>query len=246
MGFESEARPSDSPYVEMVTQGYTVGTGVTTRPAETNWHMVLVKHQGGVALKVVGPLTASGVVPFGEGVELLWIKFKLGTFMPHMPAVSIRDVETTLPRVSCRSFWLKGSAREFPTLENVDAFVERLVRDEVLVFDPLIGAVLEGRSHGLAPRTVRHRFLQATGMTQNQIYQFERAQQAAALLRQGVPILDVVEDAGYFDQPQLTRSVKRWIGYTPAQIIQMSRPACHFVQDSPLEIADNERVAGQI
>lgn len=246
MGFESEARPSDSPYIEKVTRGYTVGTGVTTRPAETNWHMVLVKHQGGVELKIVGPLTASGTAPFTEGVKLLWIKFKLGAFMPHLPTVSIRDVETTLPGANRRSFWLKGSAWEFPTFENADTFVERLVQNEVLAFDPVVGAALEGQPHGLALRTVRHRFLQATGMTQNQIYQFERAQRSAALLRQGVPILDVVEDAGYFDQPHLTRSMKRWIGYTPAQIIQMSQSACHFVQDSSLEIVDNEGVVGQI
>jgi methylphosphotriester-DNA--protein-cysteine methyltransferase len=68
-----------------------------------------------------------------------------------------------------------------------------------------------------ASRTVRHRFLQATGLTQNHIRQFRRAQQAAALLEQGVSILDVVDTLGYFDQPHLTKALKRFTGKTPAQ-----------------------------
>jgi AraC-like DNA-binding protein len=39
-----------------------------------------------------------------------------------------------------------------------------------------------------------------------------------ALLRQGVAIFDTAEQAGYADQPHLTRSLKRLIGLTPAQL----------------------------
>jgi hypothetical protein len=40
----------------------------------------------------------------------------------------------------------------------------------------------------------------------------------AALLRHGVSILDTTYELGYLDQPHLTRSLKPWIGHTPAQI----------------------------
>jgi AraC-like DNA-binding protein len=76
----------------------------------------------------------------------------------------------------------------------------------------------------MSPRTVRHRFLRATGLSQNQIHQVGRAQQADLLLRQGVSILDTLEEAGYSDQPHLTRSLKHWIGYTPAQLMRLSAP----------------------
>ena len=65
-------------------------------------------------------------------------------------------------------------------------------------------------------------FLRVTGLTQGHIYQVERANRAAAMLRQGTPIPDTAYLAGYFDQPHLTRSLKQWIGYTPAQVIRMS------------------------
>ena len=144
--------------------------------------------------------------------------------MPHLPARDCLDLETILPGAASHSFWLKGSAWQFPDYDNAETFVDRLVRDDVLVRDPVVNAVLQGQPQEMSARTVRHRFLRATGFTQSHIRQIERAQRAAALLQQGVSILDTVFEAGYFDQPHLTRSLKQWIGHTPAQIIRMSKP----------------------
>jgi methylphosphotriester-DNA--protein-cysteine methyltransferase len=55
------------------------------------------------------------------------------------------------------------------------------------------------------------------------VRQIERARYATTLLQQGVPILDVVYEAGYFDQPHLTRALKYFIGQTPAQILDRSK-----------------------
>ena len=50
----------------------------------------------------------------------------------------------------------------------------------------------------------------------------------------GVPIqtdyaCKIVDRAGYYDQPHLTRSLKRWIGHTPAQIIAQDQPPLSFL-----------------
>lgn len=218
MSILHEERPSDSPYIETVTRGRTVSDGCPIRPAEIHWHMVFSRHEGRVFPIFVGPLTTAGVVTYSEGAEILWIKFSLGTFMPHLPTRNYLDTETILPGAASRSFWLKGSAWQFPDYEDVEIFVDRLVREEVLVRDPAVQAVLQDRLPEMPSRTLRHRFLRATGLTQGHIRQMQRAQRAAALLQQGVPILDTVFQAGYFDQPHLTRSLKHFIGYTPGQI----------------------------
>jgi AraC-like DNA-binding protein len=106
----------------------------------------------------------------------------------------------------------------------VETFIGRLVREGALAIDPVVQAALKDRPQELSPRTLRHRFLRAAGLSQNHIHQIERAQRAAALLRDGVSILDAVYELGYFDQPHLTRSLKRWVGHTPAQIIRMREP----------------------
>jgi hypothetical protein len=183
--------------------------------------MVFAKHQGRVHPVFVGPLTTAGEVSWSEGAEVLWIKFSLGAFMPHLPARDFLDLETLLPSAASNSFWLKGSAWQFPDFDNVETFIARLVREEVLVLDPVVKAVLQGSSPAVATRTVRHRFLRATGLTQLHIYQAERARRAEKLLQQGVSILDTVYELGYYDQPHLTRAMNKFIGHTPGQIVPM-------------------------
>lgn len=224
MSMISEARLSDSPYIESVTRGWTLSEGTSIRPAEIHWHMVFVKQTGGTLALAVGPLTTSGIASWGEGGEILWIKFKLGVFMPHLPMKDRINAEQTLPDASIDRFWLKGAARQIPDFENVETFIERLVHEDDLVHDPLVSAALQDAPVEVSPRTLRHRFLQATGQTQKHIRQYERAIKAAALLRHGISIPDTVFEAGYFDQPHLTRSLKHFLGYTPAQILRQSQP----------------------
>ncbi|MBK8027471.1 MAG: AraC family transcriptional regulator [Chloroflexi bacterium] len=220
------ARPSDSPFVESVTHGWTLAAGTPTRPAECSWHMVFVKVHGEQRAIITGPQSTSGIARYGEGAEIVWLKFGLGTFMPHLPTRDLLDSETLLPEGAGRSFWLKGSTWEFPSADNVETFVSQLVREEILVRDPLVDEVLKGHTLDVASRTIRHRFLRATGLSQNHIRQFERAREAAALLERGVSVLDTVYEAGYFDQPHLTRSMKRFLGYTPAEhVAETSRSA---------------------
>ena len=68
----------------------------------------------------------------------------------------------------------------------MDTFISRLVREGLLVIDPLVGTVLQGHSQALSIRSVQYRFLHATGLTNKTVRQITRAQQAYALLEQGV------------------------------------------------------------
>lgn len=223
MGFIVQERASDSPYIKTITHGFTVGDGSTIRPAECHWHMVFVKYQAEQMPIFVAPLTTSGQVSYTEGAEILWIKFKLGTFMPHLLAKKFLDSEVVLPEARSDAFCLKGSAWQFPSFENADTFVNKLVREDILAHDSLVHKVLQGHKTNVSPRTIRHRFLQVTGLSHNHIYQIERAQRAADLLRNGLSILDTVHEAGYFDQPHLTRALKQWVGYTPAQLTNLNK-----------------------
>jgi methylphosphotriester-DNA--protein-cysteine methyltransferase len=96
------------------------------------------------------------------------------------------------------------------------------VREGLLVHDRVVEQALRGRPTALSPRSVRRRILRATGLTPGTIRQIETARQATALLQSGVSILDTVNETAYFDQPHLTRALKRFIGRTPAQILRMN------------------------
>jgi len=218
MSFIVEERPSDSPYIETITWGRTAGRGSEIRPAESHWHMVFTRLNGKRYTFLVGPWTTSGAVAFTEGAEILWIKFKLGAFMPHLPVRDLLNMEQVLPEATSHAFWLKGSAWQFPDHDNAETFINRLVQQEVLVRDPAVEDALGDRLPEMPARTLREHFLRAAGMSHAHIRQIERAQQATALLERGHPILDTVFELGFFDQPHLTRSLKQFTGYTPAQI----------------------------
>jgi AraC-like DNA-binding protein len=139
--------------------------------------------------------------------------------MPLLPAGRLRDRnDVTLPEASGRSFWLDGSAWEYPSFDNAETFVQQLVRQGLIARDPYVEDVLRGGPRRRSHRTEQRRVLRATGMTPATIRQIERARRATTLLRAGAPIARVAQDAGYFDQAHLTRSVRRFIGQTPAEI----------------------------
>ena len=111
--------------------------------------------------------------------------------------------------------------------ENVGTFVDRLGRAGILVHEPIADAFHRGRSHSSSLRTAQYRFLRATGLSRRTVRQIERARYAAALLKDGVSILDTVYEAGYSDQSHLTRSLKHYIGRTPAEIPSSPIVALH-------------------
>ena len=235
MIFTFEERPSDSPFVERIWRAHSERAGSFISVAASHWEMVVTRQNGETILTVRGPETKATPLHCSADGEWLGIRFKLGTVMPHLPASNLVDGAVNLPDAGSRSFWLHGSAWQFPDYENADTFVDRLVRDGLLVREPVVQAALHDQLKDLSLRTAQRHFLRTTGLTHRAVRQIERARYATTLLQQGLSILDVVYEAGYFDQPHLTRSLKQFIGYTPAQIIRMSQPDCHSIQDaSPL------------
>jgi len=221
MIFTIEDRLSDSPFVERIWRAQTERTGSLISIAMSGWEMVVSRYHDKTYMTVRGPETRATRLPVTVvGTEFFGIRFKVGTVMPDLPASSLVDEDVNLPDASSKSFWLNGSAWQFPTYENADTFLDHLVRKGLLTRNPLIETALQGQLKDLSVRTARRHFLRTTGLSQSAIRQIERARHAAVLLREGMSILDVVYEAGYYDQPQLTRSLKYYIGQTPTQIMQ--------------------------
>jgi hypothetical protein len=214
-----EERPSDSPFVERIWSTQSERAGSFTSISTVLWSMVISKCRGRIAISLHGPETGATCKDFPDEAEWFGIAFKLGTFVPDILPGSLIDGHIVLPDMSGRSFWLGHSAWQFPNYENADTFVDRLVRAGILVHEPIMNAVHQGQSQSLSLRTVQYRFLRSTGLSQRTIRQIERARYATALLKQGVSIFDTVHEAGYSDQPHLTRSLKHFIGHTPTEIL---------------------------
>ena len=220
-----EARSSDSPLVELVWRCHSEGAAPFRSIAATNCELVVTRLHGRVSMTVRGPETKAlplGDCP-GDG-EWLGVVLKLGAFLPDLPTSRLVDSGVNLPVMSGTSFWLSGSTWQFPSYDNADTFIDQLGRSGLLAREPIIEDALRG---GLADRSlsaVQRRFLRATGLTRSMVQQIERARYATHLLQQGASIPDTILAAGYFDQPHLTRSLKRFMGQTPAQIRENNQP----------------------
>ena len=218
-------RPSDSPFVERVWRAHSEGAHPFLSIAASRCELVVSRLEGKISVTMRGPETrATSMGDCPGGGEWFGILLKPGAFLPLLPPERMVDGDVDLPVVSRSSFWLADCAWQLPDYDNADTFVDWLVRKGLLVCDPVVDAALQGPLKNQDPRTIQRHFLRATGLTHSVARQIERARYATCLLQEGVSILDTVEQAGYFDQPHLTRSLKHFIGQTPAQILQKSRP----------------------
>ncbi len=225
MDLACEERPSESPFVERIWHSRSEKADPFISMADNHFALVVAKYHDKNILTVRGPETRATPATGLAEAEIFGIQFKVGVFMPHLPPqVVMNRQDLSLPGAAGNAFWLHGSAWQFPNFENADSFVGRLVREGLLVFDPVVEAVLQGQTVATSVRTVQRRFLQATGLTYNAVFQIQRARFAVTLLKEGTSILDTVDEAGYYDQPHLTRSLQALIGLTPSRIKELDRP----------------------
>ena len=224
MNFIFDSRPSDSSLVEAIWRTQSVGGGSFISTAASHWEMVVTKQKGKITLSIRGPETKASSASIPKNAEFLGIIFKHGAFMPHLPKSNIVDEAIHLPETAGRSFWLHGSAWQFPDFENADTFVNKLVGENLLMQDQVVEDVLRGQTKDLSLRSLQRRFLHVTGLTYKAIQQIERARHALTLLQSDVPIPETAYQAGYFDQAHLTNSLRRFVGQTPAQISRPNLP----------------------
>jgi len=216
-----EERASDHPFVEKVWRCHSERADRFVSVAANNFEMVVTKLGSKEFLTLRGPETTATTLDCPAAGEWVAIRFKLGTYMPRFLPGSLRDhKDVTLPPATSRSFWLNGSAVQYPSFDNAETFVGGLAKSGVLSRDPMVEDTLLGRLGEPSLRSAQRHFLKSTGLTYSTFRQIERARYATILLREGVSILDVVSRLGYFDQAHLTRSLRRFIGETPTKIIQ--------------------------
>jgi AraC-like DNA-binding protein len=240
-----EERPSDSPFIERVWRSWSGRAGPFLSIASTHCEMVVTRCRGEVFLTLRGPETKATVAQCPADGEWIGVRFTLGTFVPHLLPGNLSDRrDVTLPGATAHSFWLRGSAWEYPAFSNAETFVTRLARHGLIIRNPIVDRILNRQQHPLSLRTAQRRFLQATGLTHRSVRQIERARHATSLLTQGVPILDTVHEAGYFDQAHLTRSLKHFVGQTPGEIVQATEQLS-FLYKTALRRSHYDAALGQ-
>lgn len=221
MLIEFDHRESNSPFVERIWRSRSRLGGRFLSMADSNIELVFTRLPHLVAATLRGPVSTASYVDCPPDGEWLAIRFRVGTYVPGFPTAALADHRNAqLPILPDGRFWLCGQAWKIPHFDSAEDFVKRLALAGVIARSDAASAILEGDPVRASQRSLQRHFHQAIGLTLGGHRQIQRARSAAALLMAGAPLLDATFDAGYFDQPHLTRSLKRLIGMTPARLVR--------------------------
>ncbi len=228
MLIEFDDRTSTSPLVERIWRSHSRLGGSFLAMADSRIELVFTRLPGIRAATLRGPSSRGSLVECPPNGEWLAIRFRLGLFLPALPAAAIADRAFDLPLMGEGGFGLLGERFEIPTFDNAEGLVERLVARGLIALSGVADPVAADDLDWMRTRRAQRHFRRATGFTFGGHRQVEQARHAATMLAGGASILDTVFEAGYFDQPHLTRSVGRLVGMTPAKIAR-ERPQLSFL-----------------
>ena len=175
---------------------------------------------GTTTVHLRGVETRATTLSSPTGAEYFGAEFRIGAYLPEFPPALLANLQdAVLPTASDGRILLGGRAWEMPTPQNLDVFLDRLERADLLVFEPHVEGLLYGEAAG-SERTAQSRFVRAVGLSRRKLRLIGRAHDAVRRLLAGVAIGDVVSDVGFYDQSHLTRTLRQLIGHTPADLMR--------------------------
>lgn len=213
-----DGRPSDSPYIEQVWRSRCDQGGRFISIAEGRLELVVSRLPGVVSASFRGPETRATDLTCPRG-EWFAVRFRPGVYLPAHPTSELMNLhDLFLPTESDGSFVIGEHRCRELGFETAEDFVHRLARAGFLLRDDTVAAIVDGGGGLPTQRSAQRHFRRATGLTPGEFGRIERARYAANMLRSGAPILDTVHETGYFDQAHMTRSLRAFIGLTPAAV----------------------------
>lgn len=102
---------------------------------------------------------------------------------------------------------------------DLEEIADQLVPLEDLTSQPA-GRAAAG--YGTSERSFRRRMLSTFGYGYATLVRLERSRRAQALLRRGAPLVAAAAEAGFADQPHLSREFRGLVGVSPGQFAASS------------------------
>lgn len=203
-------RSADSNLIERAWTSRSGDTSRMTSVARAHWDFVFWEGPDGRHAGIQGPESMASEAPVPPQTEFVGVRLALGVLIPKLPPSQLVDRFVALP-VDGRWLHLGGERFAIPSYAQAEDFVALLVAKGLLV-------VAEQPGERATERTRQRHHLNAIGLSRRTVQQITRAQDAAVRLQSGEPPAAVAQDAGYFDQPHLARSLRRFIGPSATEL----------------------------
>jgi len=195
---------------------------------------------GDETLTVAGPDTAGNVVGLSDGTLTVGIRFRTGRAPGFL---GVRADELTDRSVDLDDLWGRDAAviaeqlASAPTVEAKEAILEKAVLSrmetarqphpdvatavEVIATAPADARVGDlSRELNVSERQLRRRFDEAVGYGPKTLGRVFRFRHFLSMVEDGrMPIAQAAAEAGYADQPHLTRECNDLAGLPPAELL---------------------------
>ncbi len=213
-----QERPSNSEFVASVWTS--IASAATTRPvlADPCISITLVSGNEGMHVVLRGPETKPRNEPLVPDYTCTAIRLRPGVLLRGFPAEKFINSALVLSVDAQGWFWFEGNRLQFPTFDNAERLIDQLDNLGYLRREILNGSkeakILSARSYfRLVKRT--------TGLSPYQLNQLQRIHQALRLLKRGMPPTTVATELNFVDQSHLTHAAKKFLGYTPKQLLSV-------------------------
>jgi len=211
-------RHSPNPYIDRVWHTKNTSDGVYLATPDGSWDLIVgIGTDGSRTMMLTGQATEPAYVPYTAGTSAVVISFAAGAYLPHIKGGALLNSTESLP-VSGDNFRLAGHNFKLPTYQSAESLVEKMVQAGVLKNNSIVEASLSGKPKAASRRAVQRHFKDTTGVAQKTLQQIHQAQHAVQLLQQGKNPTQAAMDAGYTDQPHLTKSLKRIMHKKPSNV----------------------------
>ena len=205
-----EQKSSKLPFIQCVWRASVIEADEYGDPAKDTWGLAFTKRADGtLSAELLGQSFHYKILDSTVG-DLYWgIEFYSYVTMKGVdkPAMAGKLIHLN---VQDGYFFIGDDHYAIPDYEGLEDFCEQLAAQSVISHAT--------RHLRMSLRSEQRQHRQTVGLTRKQVEQIKRAEYAAKLLKRGVSLVDVAEEAGYADQAHMTRSLKSILGKTPAQL----------------------------
>jgi hypothetical protein len=146
------------------------------------------------------------------------VSFAAGTYLPWLKGASFTDNFVMLPMVDDTHFQLAGHTFPWPTFSNIEELIGQMTKLGVLASNSIVDGILKDAPKATSKRSVERHFKATTGLTPKKLADIRRAQQAVRILKAGESPSIAAIEAGYYDQPHMSRSLKRLMDSLPSDV----------------------------
>jgi hypothetical protein len=219
MSQKHERRTSDSPYIDKVWRSKALSDGTYLATPDASWDLIAaVKADGTRVVFITGQATKAERLDYKAGEQSVVIQFTAGAYLPDFKGAPFTNNFIMLPLPDDTHFELAGHIFPWPTFENAEELIAEMVRLRALANDDIVNSVLHGTPKASSKRSIERRFKTTTGLSPKKLADIRRAQEAVRMLKSGKDPSTTAADAGYYDQPHMSKSLKKLMDSLPSDV----------------------------